>query len=302
MKRLDISFDGIHDSTGYLFSFAKSLSAAVKHSPFAALYEDIIATSGFAFRMWVNAELCPSAMSIWAFSQQKPWVENGGLTCGYIERLWGQDDIEEARREEAVRMIKTSIDSGIAAVVWDVAVPEWGLAVGYDDETQKLLTMSFSGEPGEMDYQKLGKNEIPILNVLTITGKTDKTDSDIISGTLAIAKKHLTGGEWTDNAKGLAAYTELTRFFEMDNLDYCTGWTMEYCLGTYAALKWYAWKYLEKCGLTELAGLYKTVYECWQAAFDLKKTKDLTAPENRDEIARLLKTAEQSERQAVEIM
>ena len=86
MKKLNISWEGIHDSTGYLFSFAKSLACAVKNSPWQEYAEDIVATSGFAFRMWVSADLCPSATSIWEFDKQKPWVESGGLPCDYVGR------------------------------------------------------------------------------------------------------------------------------------------------------------------------------------------------------------------------
>lgn len=64
MKKLNIFWEEIHDSTGYLFSFAKSLACAVKNSPWQEYAEDIVATSGFAFRMWVSADLCPSATSI----------------------------------------------------------------------------------------------------------------------------------------------------------------------------------------------------------------------------------------------
>ena len=60
MKKLDVTWNDVHDSTGYLFSFAKSLSCAVKNSPYSELSEDIVATSGFAFRMWISADLCPS--------------------------------------------------------------------------------------------------------------------------------------------------------------------------------------------------------------------------------------------------
>ena len=95
MKRLDITWEGIEDPTGYLFSFAKSLAAVVKNSPYTDLFEDIIATSGFAFRMWVSPDLCPSATSMWQFDQQKKWVERGGISCQYIERMWGQEDVEE---------------------------------------------------------------------------------------------------------------------------------------------------------------------------------------------------------------
>lgn|GEM_PF-1351215 len=41
MPKLDVTWDGIHDSTGYLFSFTKSLACAVKHSPWADYAEDI---------------------------------------------------------------------------------------------------------------------------------------------------------------------------------------------------------------------------------------------------------------------
>lgn len=44
MKKLDITWEGIEDPTGYLFSFAKSLAAVVKNSPYTDLFEDIIAT------------------------------------------------------------------------------------------------------------------------------------------------------------------------------------------------------------------------------------------------------------------
>ncbi len=301
MKKLNITWEGVNDTTGYLFSFAKSLSAVVKNSPFNELSEDIVATSGFAFRMWVAADLCPSATSIWAFNQQKPWVENAGLSCDYIDRMWGQDDIEEERRLAAIEMIKRSINNGIAAISWDIGLPEWGLITGYDEETQKLITLSITGQEGEMDYTQLGKNEIPILNVLTITGKTNKPEDIIISDTLKLAKSHLNGEEWCENAKGLEAYKALEKHLEgVFNPD--SSWNIEYYLGTYAALKWYAWRFFEKYGLIELAKLYKTVFDCWQEAFEIKKASDLSSIDNRQAILKLLKTAEDCEKKAVKLM
>ncbi len=301
MKKLDITWNGIKDSTSYLFSFAKSLSAAVKNSPYSELSEDIVATSGFAFRMWVAADLCPSATSIWAFNQQKPWVENGGLLCDYADRMWEQDDIDEERRIAAIDMIKRSIDNGIAAISWDIGVPEWGLIIGYDDKSQKLSTLSVTGEEGEMDFEQLGKREIPILNVLTITGSINKSQEAIISDTLKLAKSHLKGEEWCENAKGLEAYAVLEKHFEGDfNPD--ISWNMEYYLGTYSELKWYAWKFFEKYGLTELSELYKTVYECWKKAFEIKKSTDISVADNRRNILHLLKIAENCEKEAVQLM
>ena len=51
MKKLDITWEGIEDPTGYLFSFAKSLAAVVKNSPYTDLFEDIIAVIWMLFEL-----------------------------------------------------------------------------------------------------------------------------------------------------------------------------------------------------------------------------------------------------------
>lgn len=302
MKKLNVTWEGVCDSTGYLFSFAKSLSCAVKNSPFAELAEDIVASSGFAFRMWVSPDLCPSATSIWAFAGQKPWVENGGISCNYIERLWGQDNQEEKQRLAAIKMIKQSIDKGIAAVSWDIGAAEWGLITGYDDEAQKFAVLSITGSEEEMDYELLGRREIPILNVLTLEERNSRTQEEIIAGAKNLAKSHLLGKEWCENAQGLNAYPALIKHLESDDPELALSWNMEYFLGTYAALKEYAWKFFDKYQLNELAELYKTVFESWQKAFELKKFMDFSLEENRKTAAGLLKQAEECERKALELM
>lgn len=301
MKKLNITWDGIEDPTGYLFSFAKSLSCAVINSPWPEYARDIIATSGFAFRMWVAADLCASATSIWSFDEQKPWVENGGLICSYVGRYWEQDDIEEQKRLEAITIIRESIDNGIPAVAWDIRVPEWGLITGYDDETQTFSTLAVNGE-GEMAYSVLGKREIPILSVLTISGRSDRTQDEILRDTKKLAVNHLKGEEWSENAKGLDAYPALIKHFETENIEYALCWNMEYMLGTYAGLKYYAWKYFEKAGETQFAGVYRDIYEAWFEAFEIKAKQDITLPEMRAKIASFLKSAHENETQAMEMM
>ena len=302
MKRLNITWEsGVMDTTGYLFSFAKSLGTVVKNSPYAKMAEDIIATSGFAFRMWVAKDLCPSATSIWIFDDQKRWVENGGLICRYVGRYWGQEDIEEQKRLEALDIIKQSIDNNIPAVSWDIGVPEWGLITGYEDQTQKLATLAITGAENEMSYEKLGKRELPILSVLTIVGMKQKDPEQILKDTLKIASSHLNGEEWCDNAKGLAAYPALIKHFE-EHFNPEISWNMEYYLGTYGALKYYAYKYFQKMGLTQLTTLYENIYNCWKEAYDIKRSEDINNVAVRDIIAGLLKTAYENEKKATRLM
>ena len=302
MKKLDITWEGVFDSTGYLFSFAKALCCAVKNSPFSDMAEDIVATSGFAFRMWVSPALCPSATSTWQFKLQKSGLENGGICCNYIERLWGQDDIEEKRRLEAIDMIRQSIDNGIPAISWDIGVCEWGVIIGYDDEAERFAVLPITGQEGEMEYAQLGRRELPILNVLTIVGKAEKSWEDILNGTLKIVINHLQGNEWGENASGLEAYSALIKHLEGEDTKLGSSWNLEYFLGTYAPLKWYAWKFFEGHGLQELAVLYMSVYENWQKAFEMKKSLNMSAQENREAMAELLKQAEVWERRAADIL
>lgn len=310
-KQLNISWDGIQDSTCYLFSFAKSLSAAVKNSPYSEKAEDIIATSGFAFRMWVNIDLCPSATSIWGFDDQKHWVENGGLTCDYVGRYWGQEHIEKEKQLEAIQNIKANIDRNIPAISWDIGVPEWGLITGYDDDIQMFSTLAINAEKADptspaynsiqMPYAALGKRELPLLSVLTITGSFDKTKEAILHDTMKLAVNHLKGGEWCENAKGLDAYPALIRIFD-ENPDIASSWNAEYFLGTYGALKEYTYKYFEKSGKAELAELYRAVFNAWMEAFKIKTNKDATLPDVRASIVSLLKSAYENEKEAVHIM
>lgn len=302
MKKLDTAWNEIFDSTGYLFSFAKALSCAVKNSAYSEYAEDIVASSGFAFRMWVASDLCPSETSIWDFGRQPEWIQNGGLTVTHTNCCWQPENVLNDARSDTMPKIKASIDRGIPVVAWDIGVCEWGLLVGYDDETQTFATLCINGSNGEMDYAKLGNREMPMLNVVTITGKTDKAQADLISDTKAIAKAHLIGNEWCENAQGLAAYQRLTDILERKDSALAASWNMEYTLGTFGALKWYAWRFFEKYGETELAELYKTVYESWQKAFKLKKTTDMSLAENRAAVSELLKKALKCEEAALCLM
>jgi len=302
MKKLNVSFDGITDTTGYLFSLAKCIAASLRCSPFADKAQDIIAASGFAFRMWVDPQqLCPSAASIWAFKQQRSWVENGGLVCQYIERLWNEEAREESVRIAAIEMIKESIDNGIAPVAWDISGCEWGLIIGYDEANARLLTLKVNGCEDSIPYERLGKLEIPILSVLAVMGKTEKTDDQIMTDTMQLAASHLRGEEWCENASGLAAYDAIISFVR-DRWSEDAAWNLEYNLGTYAALKWYAWKYFENHGKQELAELYQTIHASWQTAFQLLQSKGSTDETVRNKITALLETAKAAETLAAEQM
>ncbi len=294
MKKLEVSFEGTTDTTGYLFSLTKGLSAVLRCSEYQAYADDMIAASGFAFRMWVASDLCPSAMSIWEFKKQKEWVENGGIACAYVERMWEEEALEEERRLQALQQIKSSIDNGMAAVAWDISGGEWGIIKGYDDEKQELLTLRLDSSEASVPYDKLGKLEIPILSVLTVVGANRKSDEQLVADTKKLAAAHLRGEEWCENAKGLSAYDALIAYIsEKYTVD--DAWALKYYLGTYAALKWYAWRFFEKYREVECAKYYEDICNAWKSAFDIVCRDGLKENEEKKEVLRLLGVAKETE-------
>lgn len=303
LNKINITWkDGIVDTTGYLFSLAKAIGTAVKNSPYKEYAEDIVATSGLAFCMWVaQEELSPSAISSWNLESQKTWVENGGLYCDYVGRFWDQDNLEETKRTEAITMIKKSIDIKIPAIVWDVGGAEWGLILGYDEDKQIFLSLSITGVEVNIPYNALGKCDIPILSVLTITGKSQMSKSEILNRTLKQAVFQLKGEDGCDIKKGLEAYPVLIEFF---NNSYCTelSWNMEYYLGTYGGLKYYAYQYFNKLEEKELSELYEVIYERWYDAFITMRQENSNNETTKEKIIEALRDAYEKEEKALAIM
>lgn len=192
------------------FSFTHMLASSLTYSGYAVGRESVTGASAFAFRIWVDTKAnCPSATSIFDFNLLKTGVEINGYDCTYISRLWHEEAQEVERREQAHRAIVDAIDGGIAPVVWDIGIPEWGVIIGYDDDAQAYDTVSIQNKRETLPYAQLGKREIPILSV-TVPGKPlDTSPAELARHTIRIAVDHARGREWEDRPNyenGLAAY------------------------------------------------------------------------------------------------
>lgn len=192
------------------FSFTHMLASSLTYSGYAVSREAVTAASAFAFRIWVDAKAnCPSATSIFDFDLLKTGVELNGFGCTYISRLWHEEAVEAERREEAHRAIVQAIDRGIAPVVWDIGIPEWGVIFGYDDESQAYDTLSIQNKQETLPYAQLGKREIPILSVTIPGNPTQISPAELLRATIRTVVDHARGREWEDRPNyenGLAAY------------------------------------------------------------------------------------------------
>lgn len=203
---------------GIYHSFMKSLATVIFYIEGEVDPVWLMGCSGFAFRIWVNEVMCPSAMSVFNFSTVlTAAIEQAGYQAIYISRYWDESDLDSKRRAEAHGAILEGIDRGVPAIVWDVADAEWGLITGYDLNKNIYQTLTHIGKSHSMPFEKLGRNGIDILSV-TIPGAKNKINRDeIIKNALNTAVSHAGQKEWTDRPKyqnGLLAYDLWASLFE----------------------------------------------------------------------------------------
>jgi hypothetical protein len=221
----------------------------------------LMGSSAFAFRIFINEIMCPSAMSVFSFKEVLPKaIEQAGYNCIYVQRMWDETDKEEIKRKEAHSLILEGLERGVPAIVWDLCETEWGLIIGYNDEQELYYILSHEGKESSLNFNKLGRNGIDILSV-AIPGKQslDNRDERIINS-LKIAVSHAEGKEWIDERpkyqNGIAAFDLWASIFEkwawivdagkdnmikLDTLDFAG-----YYAGHYYSARCYARDYLKQ--------------------------------------------------------
>lgn len=195
---------------GICHSFMASLATAVNYIEGDVGPAWLMGASGFAFRIFMNKGLCPSAMSMFDFSAILPEaVEQAGYRCRYISRMWNEGALEKQRQQEAHESIVAGIEQGRPAIVWDVADCEWGLITGYDDKIETYAALAHDGRAVKLKYKKLGKNGIDILSVSIPTGRNERPREEIIRKSLEMAVDHAEQREYIDRPdyqNGLAGF------------------------------------------------------------------------------------------------
>ncbi|MFZ5980400.1 MAG: hypothetical protein ACOYVF_07180 [Candidatus Zixiibacteriota bacterium] len=203
---------------GIRHSFVSSLATVLNHIDGHLEPSWLMGSTAFAFRIFVNDTFCPSAMSIFDWTAILPEaVEQMGHDCYYISRLWDESEHEADRRRQAQELICTAIDSGVPAVVWDIADAEWGVITGYDDRAQIYNTLTCKGEEAELKFDRLGLNGINILSVTIPGGSNGRSREDIILNALKAAVDHAEQKEsiqLPEYKDGFEAYDYWSNIFE----------------------------------------------------------------------------------------
>ena len=203
---------------GISHSYMSSLATALNYIEGQLDPVWLIGSSAFAFRIFINEVMCPSALSIFDWSSILPEaVEQAGYHCNYVSRLWHEGDKEKEKREQAHVVIVEGIDRGFPAVVWDVADCNWGLMIGYEQNKQLYETLTYQGKPSSLPFEKLGQNGNNILSVAVPGEPNTRSREEIVLNSLKTAVAHAEQKEWMDRPKyqdGLPAYDLWALLFE----------------------------------------------------------------------------------------
>jgi hypothetical protein len=291
---------------GIVHSYMASLATAINYKTENFDPAWLMGTSGFAFRIWINEIMCPSAMSIFDFNTILPEaIEQVGYHNQYINRLWDEGDKEEERRLAAHRAIINGIEDDCPSVVWDVEGAEWGLIIGYNDDNGTYSAFSGSGKPAELPYEKLGRNGIDILSVATPTELNERSREEIIINSLKTAVAHCEQREWTERPKyenGLLAYDMWTQIFDRWALLVETGKTKNvgvdlvhfarYYSSHYASARCYARDYL--CNISNGNENLKKASASYEKVSSLLKKVWIHSPDKLDAEADFLRSLFQS--------
>ncbi len=203
---------------GISHSYMGSLATAVNYIDGDLDPAWMMGTSGFAFRIFVCSDFCPSAMSQFQFSKILPEsVAQAGYQPIYVERMWEEKGKEKERQDRAHSEIIEAIERGVPAITWDAANVEWGLIIGYDNEKKSYLIFTNEGKRSSLPFAKLGRNGIDILSV-TIPGEPNqRSREEIIVNSLQAAVAHSEQKEWLDRPDtqdGLPAFDTWATSFE----------------------------------------------------------------------------------------
>lgn len=110
---------------------------------------------------------CPSGPTAWKTSR----FYELGRNIGYqVEGVWGDKRLPDFqnKQEDAWDLARTSLDNDLPVISWEMAVPEFYLVNGYDDQGYFFSGPGDEEAPSPKAWQELGVSEIGMLELYAI--------------------------------------------------------------------------------------------------------------------------------------
>jgi len=163
---------------------------------------EIEGLSGYAFRILVHREACPSGThhTNWKKLHPRTLRRLGWEPRFALHFDWDRAGSLASRRPEVIELINSSIDDGRPVTVYDLYVPEWAMATGYNDAERKLQVETFLNLAHwkTVPYDKLGDFNLPVLYALDAGKRLENYDREAAyREALSVANQHYNLQEYT---------------------------------------------------------------------------------------------------------
>jgi len=153
---------------------ADTFSAAVKsvldHLGDKRPLWEIQGLSGYAFRILVHEDVCPSGThhTNWKHIHVETFRRLGWEPRLFLHIDWDRRESFEAKRAELLDFVIATLKAGRPVILYDIYIPGWAIATGYNDDTRKLQVETFLNISHwrTVDFDKLGMFNLPILYAL----------------------------------------------------------------------------------------------------------------------------------------
>lgn len=168
----------------------------------------LFGATGHAFIINIHEVVCPSGPTAWNTEMLFKLGKNIGYNIEGVFSDKSKADFEEARKK-AWELAKRSIDEGLPCYGWELAIPEYYVVNGYDDEGYY-----FSGplpEPAKMPkpWQELGAGDIGVIEMYAVKPGKPADVTTTVREALKFALEHAQSPEkwiFPKYRAGLAGY------------------------------------------------------------------------------------------------
>jgi hypothetical protein len=149
----------------------------------------VYGASGHAFIINMHDEMCPSGPTAWNSEGMLELVENIGCKIEGMHSHKRAPDFADAKTK-AWEFTRQAIDSGYPCFGWELAIPEYYVVYGYDDEHYLFKGPAMNPETKPRHWQELGDAETGVLYMSQVKPAEAKDDAVVIKEALSFAVEH----------------------------------------------------------------------------------------------------------------
>lgn len=186
----------------------------------------LLGLTGFGFHIVADPGTCPSSPTAYDWSKlHTEAMARLGIASRCVECV-GNTEAFEARRLEAVALIKESLDRGVPAVIRTFDYAEFAIVTGYDDDDAVFFVMDFTRNPDPILFPNLGKPHASPMLFAQVFGQRSGFDFPVAArASLEHAVESWIGGDgWSPSygsgyRVGREAYRTIIGAVEQPNSD-----------------------------------------------------------------------------------